>query len=368
LEYYNSFAFTMRVCITGICGFVGCSLAAQLLNSIERLELYGIDSLVRPGSESNRARLRDLGCKLYHGDIRQRSDLELIPQVDWVIDAAANPSVLAGITGSVSSQQVIEHNLLGTVNILEFCRRNAAGLVLLSTSRVYSIMELSALPLETQQTRFVFPENTSAFPGVSAKGVNERFSTTPPISLYGATKLSSEVLALEYASAFDFPVWINRCGVMAGAGQFGTAEQGIFSYWIHAWRSKQTLKYIGFEGSGRQVRDALHPGDLGQLITRQLQSRNRFAPNHIWNISGGSKNSMSLAELSQWCSERFGSREINQDRKPRQYDIPWLILDSATAQNDWGWQPETSLESILEEIAAHADKEPDWLRNCGALG
>jgi CDP-paratose 2-epimerase len=358
----------MKICITGICGFVGCSLAAQLLRSMDGLEVYGIDSLVRPGSERNRTKLRDLGCKFYHGDIRQRSDLELIPKVDWVIDAAANPSVLAGISGSVSSQQVIEHNLLGTVNVLEFCRRNGAGLILLSTSRVYSIMELSGLPLEENQTRFVFPESTSSYPGVSAKGVNERFSTTPPISLYGATKLSSEVLALEYGSAFGFPVWINRCGVMAGAGQFGTAEQGIFSYWIHAWRSKQPLRYIGFDGLGRQVRDALHPADLGQLLAQQLQSTGRTTPNRIWNVSGGSQNSMSLAELSQWCSERFGVREVNRDSKPRPYDIPWLILDSAIAQRDWGWQPAMRLDSILEEIAVHAEKRPDWLRTCGGLG
>jgi CDP-paratose 2-epimerase len=355
----------MKICITGICGFVGCSLATQLLSGIEGIEVYGIDSLVRPGSERNRLRLRELGCHFYHGDIRQRSDLDLIPQVDWVIDAAANPSVLAGITGSVSSQQVIEHNLLGTVNVLEFCRRNAAGLILLSSSRVYSIRELTRLPLEEQQSRFVFPEKTVPHPSVSANGVNENFSTSSPISIYGATKLSSEVLALEYGSAFGFPVWVNRCGVLAGTGQFGTAEQGIFSYWIHSWRSKYPLRYIGFDGSGRQVRDALHPTDLGWLVAQQLQSPDGKASNRIWNISGGPKNSMSLAELSQWCTERFGERDIDRDRQPRPYDIPWLILDSAAARRDWGWQPAMKLESILEEIAVQAERQPDWLRTCG---
>jgi CDP-paratose 2-epimerase len=358
------FAFTMKICITGICGFVGCSLATQLLSSIEGLEVYGIDSLVRPGTERNRTRLLDLGCRFYHGDIRQRSDLELVPKVDWVIDAAANPSVLAGVSGSVSSQQVVEHNLLGTVNVLEFCRRNLAGLILLSTSRVYSIVELNRLPLEEKGSRFVFPENPVSGPGVSANGLNERFPTSSPISLYGATKLSSEVLALEYGSAFDFPVWVNRCGVLAGAGQFGTAEQGIFSYWIHAWGSKRPLSYIGFNGSGYQVRDALHPADLGQLIAQQLKSADAAQPDRTWNIGGGSQNSMSLTELSQWCTERFGKREINRDDKPRPYDIPWLILDSTAAKRDWGWQPSTKLGSILGEIAVHAEKQPDWLRTC----
>jgi CDP-paratose 2-epimerase len=355
----------MKICITGICGFVGCSLATQLIRCIEGVEIYGIDSLIRPGTERNRARLRDLGCRFYHGDIRQRSDLELIPKVDWVIDAAANPSVLAGVNASVSSQQITEHNLLGTMNVLEFCRRSAAGLILLSTSRVYSIKELSKLPLEEQKNRFVFPETIVSYPGASAKGVTERFSTSPPISLYGATKLSSEVLALEYGFAFGFPVWINRCGVLAGAGQFGTAEQGIFSYWIHSWRSKQPLTYIGFNGSGRQVRDALHPADLGQLVALQLKSTDKTESNRVWNVSGGYENSMSLTELSDWCRERFGERKINRAGQLRLYDVPWLILDSAEARKNWGWQPTTSLDSILDKIANHAESHPDWLNICG---
>ena len=71
-------------------------------------------------------------------------------------------------------------------------------------------------------------------------------------------------MALEYGLSFGFPVWINRCGVLAGAGQFGTAEQGIFSYWLHAHASRLPLRYIGFGGHGYQVRDAFHPADLAK--------------------------------------------------------------------------------------------------------
>jgi CDP-paratose 2-epimerase len=176
-----------------------------------------------------------------------------------------------------------------------------------------SIKELSRLPLEEQKNRFVFPERIASYPGVSAKGIAERFPTSCPISLYGATKLSSEVLALEYGCAFGFPVWINRCGVLAGAGQFGTAEQGVFSYWIHSWRLEQPLTYIGFNGTGRQVRDALHPDDLRRLVAQQLKSTDKTGSNRVWDVSGGYGNSMSLTELSGWCGERFGDREIDRD-------------------------------------------------------
>jgi CDP-paratose 2-epimerase len=99
---------------------------------------------------------------------------------------------------------------------------------------------------------------TVSIKDASANGPDIDFSATPPLSLYGSTKLASELLALEYGDTFSLPVWINRCGVMAGAGQFGRADQGIFSFWIQSYLHKRPLKYIGFDGSGSQVRDALH--------------------------------------------------------------------------------------------------------------
>ena len=92
-------------------------------------------------------------------------------------------------------------------------------------------------------------------------------------------------MALEYGETFGFPVWINRCGVLAGAGQFGTAEQGIFSYWLHAHAAKLPLRYIGFGGRGLQVRDAFHPDDLAALIALQLSVAPTEDP--VFHAGGG---------------------------------------------------------------------------------
>jgi CDP-paratose 2-epimerase len=354
----------MRVLITGICGFVGSSLACRLKRQLEGLEIVGIDNLIRPGTQMNRQLLADFECRVLHGDVRMASDFEGLPNVDWVVDAAANPSVLAGVDGKSSSRQVVEHNLAGTINILEYCRRCSGGLILLSTSRVYSIEALCALSLRRSETRFELAEENVK--GVSSRGISEGFSTRGPVSLYGATKLSSEILALEYGETFQFPVWINRCGVLAGAGQFGTAEQGIFSYWIHAWRSKRTLKYIGFEGTGLQVRDAFHPNDLAILISKQLTDTTNDPKKQICNIGGGLKNSMSLLELSAWCADRFGDLSVSKDKRERPFDIPWVVMDSGRAKSCWNWEPEMKLEIILEEIADHAEANPGWLEICGA--
>ena len=326
-------------------------------------EIGGVDNFIRPGSETNAGRLRALGVEVLHGDIRAASDVDALPGADWLVDAAANPSVLAGVDGKSSSRQVVEHNLLGTINLLEYCRRHAAGCVLLSTSRVYSIPPLAALPVEVVGDAFQLRAGVALPTGVSAAGVREEFSVAAPISLYGATKLASETLALEYGGSFGFPVWINRCGVLAGAGQFGRADQGILAYWINAWLRRKPLRYIGFGGNGAQVRDAFHPRDLAELLVRQMECAPEAAADkpRVVNVGGGSGNVFSLATLSDWCRQRFGEWTVTADPQPRAFDIPWMVMDNVTVQQTWGWQPPTSLETILNEVARHAAEHPDWL-------
>ena len=348
----------MRILITGVCGFVGSTLARCWVEQGTGHALYGLDNLLRSGSETNRNALRRMGVTVLHGDVRMASDFESLPAVDWVIDAAANPSVLAGIDGVTSSRQLVEHNLLGTVNMLEYCRRHKAGFILLSTSRVYSILRLSEVRVEASNDAFR-PMADQPMSGFSARGLSENFSTEPPLSLYGTTKLASEQLALEYGGAFGFTVWVNRCGVLAGPGQFGRHDQGIFSYWIHSWAQRRPLAYLGFDGMGHQVRDCLHPRDLVSLLGAQMTASGAGAPRVI-NVSGGATSSLSLKQCSDWCTTRFGPHHVSSTGQPRAFDIPWLVLDNAAAASHWGWAPETSRQRTFEEIAAHAEAHPDW--------
>jgi len=350
----------MRILISGVCGFVGSTLARVLAQSGTGHQVCGFDNFIRPGSETNRAELKRLGVKLFHGDLRAASDLETLPACEWVIDAAANPSVLAGIDGQTSSRQLVEHNLGGTVNLLEYCKRHRAGFILLSTSRVYGIAALAGLKVEAKGNAFQ-PVLEASTHGVGPDGVDESFSTTAPVSLYGATKLASEAMALEYGETFDLPVFINRCGVLAGAGQFGRPDQGIFAYWINSWMRRRPLKYIGFGGHGHQVRDCLHPRDLAPLLGKQFAAPKLGAGNRVVNVSGGTASAMSLRQLSDWCAAKFGPHAVSADPEPRKFDIPWMVLDSAKAARIWEWRPQTSRTAILEEIADHAKAHPEWL-------
>jgi CDP-paratose 2-epimerase len=321
----------MRIFIAGICGFVGASLARRLQASFAGAQISGIDNLSRPGTETNRGELTLEGIRVFHGDVRVPSDLESLPPVDWIVDAAANPSVLAGVDGKSSSRQLIEHNLYGTLNLLEYAKRQRCGFILLSSSRVYSIPPLSALPMRAAGNTFQLDVSQPLPPGLSAAGIAESFSVAAPVSLYGSTKLASEAIALEYGAAFDFPVWINRC--------------------------------IGFGGVGLQVRDAFHPHDLARLLELQMKDSTSNGE-RLFNAGGGIANSMSLAQLTADCDARFGPHSPTSDSTPRPFDLPWVVMDSSRAHRRFHWDIERPLPSILDEIAAHARAHPQWLDLC----
>ncbi|MEM9367493.1 MAG: NAD-dependent epimerase/dehydratase family protein [Planctomycetota bacterium] len=380
----------MKVLITGICGFVGSSLARSLIESGVASHVVGIDNLSRRGSETNASRMQAMGVQLVRGDIRHQSDVASLPPCDWLIDAAANPSVLAGFDGGSTSLQTVEHNAMGTVYLLEYCKRHQAGMTLLSTSRVYSIAALRSLRLKIQDNAFIIDESQRFPRGFSPLGISEDFSTIPPLSLYGSTKLASEFLALEYGESFGFPVWINRCGVLAGPGQFGNPTQGIIAHWIHRFREKRPLRYMGFGATGFQVRDCLHPSDLAKLVLLQMQtdstSQGQVSETHharVFNVAGGAKNAISLSQLTAWCVQRFPDSlasvklpdpavTLGRDQDldavlsaERPFDLPHVILDSRRAASTWGWQPQFTTTEILDAIAAFAEEHPDWIRCCG---
>lgn len=208
---------SQTILITGGAGFVGSNLALGLKRHYSSARILALDNLKRRGSELNLARLKYGGVEFVHGDIRQPSDLEEVGKIDLLIECSAEPSVLAGYDSS--PRYVIDTNLGGTINCLEHARKYNAGFIFLSSSRVYPIDTLNQLTLQEHDTRFALATDQT-IPGVSAKGISEQCPLDGPRSMYGASKLCSELILQEYIAMYDIPGIINRCGVLTGPFPF----------------------------------------------------------------------------------------------------------------------------------------------------
>lgn len=343
------------ILILGGAGFIGSSLAIGLKKLHPQWKIICLDNLRRRGSELNIARMKHFDIQFVYGDIRSSADLDpVVLKVDLIVDCAAEPSVLAGFN---SPKYVLQTNLLGTVNILELCRQTGAGLLFLSTSRVYPITPLKSVKMLELPSRFAIAPD-QILPGISSLGISEDFPLKGHRSLYGATKLASELLIEEYREAYNIPTIINRCGLITGAWQMGKVDQGVYGLWMAAHYFQKSLSYIGFGGSGKQVRDLLHVEDLVRLINYQLEN---FAEldGEVFNVGGGFSNSLSLVETTKLCQEITGqSIQINASLEERPGDIPIFITDASRVMERTGWrpniEPEAALKDIYQWISANA--------------
>ena len=349
----------MKLLITGGAGFVGSSLALAFKET-GSWDVTALDNLKRRGSEFNLPRLKKAGIEFVHGDIRNPNDLNALRGgFDLMIEASAEPSVLAGANGDPS--YVLETNLFGTVHCLEFARKNVAKTIFLSTSRVYSLAPLQSLKLIETPTRLALdPDQTTV--GSSAHGISESFPTHLARSLYGATKLSSEFLVQEYAQSYGLNAVINRCGVIAGPGQFGKVDQGVFTLWVAHHFLGKPLQYLGFGGTGKQVRDLLHPQDLFELLQKQILNSEIWNA-EVFNVGGGTQFSVSLQELTSLAREITG-REVSISSRIETHgaDIPYYVSDCRKVEKVLSWAPKKSPGDIVREIAVWLKANPEMVQ------
>ncbi|MEQ9288842.1 MAG: NAD-dependent epimerase/dehydratase family protein [Cyclobacteriaceae bacterium] len=342
----------MNILVTGGAGFVGSNLAIKLKAKNPSFQVIAFDNLKRRGSEINLQKLKDFEIDFIHGDIRNPEDLEFKDSINLIIDASAEPSVMAGLKSS--PLPVISNNLIGTINLLEVTRKHGSKLIFISTSRVYGIDALNKINLNENDTRF-FLDSQQELNGISNHGINEFFSTGEFRSFYGGTKLASEILIQEYIKYCGLEAIINRCGVIAGPGQMGKIDQGIAVLWMarHFWKGK--LKYIGYGGHGKQVRDILHVDDLYRLIQKQIDNFSAFH-SKTFNVGGGISCSISLQELTNLCSLVTGNKiHIDKDPNTRDADIRYYVTDNSKISSISNWNPQYTVKDILSDIL-------EWIR------
>ncbi|MDX6609350.1 MAG: CDP-paratose 2-epimerase [Solirubrobacterales bacterium] len=348
--------------MTGGAGFVGGNLVVSLAGRHPDWEIVALDNLMRRGSELNLPRLREAGVEFVHGDVREPADLAGAGSFDALVEGSAEPSVLAGFADTSYSVQT---NLLGAFNCLERARTEGAFFVFLSTSRIYPVAPQLDLVLDEAETRFELAESQPVA-GAGPAGISEGFPMAGARTLYGATKLSAELLIEEYADAFGLRAVTNRCGVIAGPWQMGKVDQGVFSWWLLSHLFGRPLTYIGYGGSGKQVRDLLHIDDLIDLVDLQLVEPDTWS-GVTANVGGGRECSLSLLETTDLCRELTGNEvAIGTEAETRPGDVPIYLSDCARLHSLTSWRPRRGARDVLADLLAWSTEHEDELR--AALG
>jgi CDP-paratose 2-epimerase len=325
-----------KILITGGCGFVGSNLGIFLKK--KGFKVTSLDNLYRLGSHLNFKRLKKEKINNLKIDIKNFDKIDKIKnKFDLIIDCCAEPSVENSRKSIYEANRVFNTNLTGTFNIISKCLKDKSKLIFLSSSRVYSISELNKYKKEIDKKKYNIEFDIN-------------FKTSYPRSLYGFTKLASEELIKEFNFSNNLTYIINRIGVISGPWQFGKIDQGFVSLWCWSHLMKKKLKYIGFGGNGRQVRDVLHIDDLCQLIFLQIKKIKKIN-NLTLSFGGGKANSINLEQLTQKIKKYSKcSLKIIKINKTSIYDIPYFVGSNKNVFDIYSWKPKKKINEIITDV------------------
>ena len=324
----------MKILITGGCGFVGSNLCIFLKK--KKYKITSLDNLSRKGSKYNLELLNKKKIKNLKIDIQNYKKISKLPKYDLIIDCCAEAAV------EVSKNQidrVINTNLIGTINILKKVKKDKSKIIFLSSSRINPINEINKI-LNKKNLNKKISLN---------KSFNENSSIIGPKTIYGVTKLASEMFIEEFSYAFNVKYIINRCAVISGPLQFGKQDQGFVSLWVWKHLMKKKLNYIGYNGLGNQVRDVLHIYDLCELIDLQIKKIN-YINNTLFTVGGSKRNCISLNELTTICEKISGNTlNISKIKKTSIYDIPYFVTNNSKVTKTYNWKPKRNIfKTVLD--------------------
>jgi len=332
----------MNILITGGCGFVGTNLSLYLKS--KKFNVYTLDNLSRKGSKFNYTVLKKRKIKNFKINITNYKKLKGLRKFDLIIDCCAEAAVEVS---RKKIDEVFNTNLIGTFNILKKAKRDKSKIIFLSSSRVNSIKNINKIIGNNSNLKKKLQIN---------KLIDDKFENSRPKSLYGFTKLASEMLIEEFNYAFGLKYIINRCGVISGPFQFGKQDQGFVSLWVIHHIMKKKLSYIGYGGHGNQVRDVLHIDDLCELIHKQIKIINKIY-NKLYTVGGSKISYTSLKNLTKICQNITGNKiSIDKKKSTSIYDIPYFITDNRKVSKAYKWRPKKNINKIVYDITT-------WINN-----
>ncbi len=322
----------MKILITGGCGFVGSNLALFLKK--KGFTVHTLDNLTRKGSKYNSNLLKKQKIKNYKINISNIKKIKSLPKYDLILDCCAEAAVEISKN---DFDKVINTNLIGTINILKKSKNDKSKIIFISSSRIYPLEEMN---------KIIKNKNLKSKIKIS-KMFSEKDKIIGPKTIYGLTKLCSEMLIEEFSYAYQLKYLINRCGVISGPLQFGKQDQGFVSLWIWRHLNKKKLSYIGYGGYGNQIRDVLHIDDLSELILLQIKNINKIN-NKLFTVGGSKTSYTSLSQLTKLCQKITGNKiKMGKVSKTSSYDIPYYLSDNTHVSNTYRWKPKRNINQVV---------------------
>ncbi len=340
----------MRVLVTGSSGLIG-SEAVTFFDRME-FDITGVDNNMRadffgPKGDTtwNRQRLESTCRRFRHRelDIRDRAGVEGLFKenaFDLVIHAAAQPSHDLAASRPFDDFDV---NAVGTLNLLEACRRHRpeAVFIHMSTNKVYGDGP-NHVPLKELETRWDYAD------AEYEHGIAEDFSIDHTLhSLFGASKVAGDVLAQEYGRYFGLKTGIFRGGCLTGPQHSGVELHGFLNYLVLVALRQGPYTIFGYKG--KQVRDQIHCHDVINAFWHFAQNPR---PGEVYNLGGGKGNAASLLECVEMIRQRTGKKpELTYSETNRIGDHICYYSDLRKLQSDYPtWRLTYSLDRIVDEM------------------
>lgn len=345
----------MKLLVTGSSGLIG----SEVVDYFCKLGwgVHGVDNNMRadffgPQGDTrwNQARLKAEHPSFQHHelDIRDRKavlDCLKTLKPDFIVHTAAQPSHDLAASRPFDD---FDTNATGTLNMLEATRQHApeAVFIHMSTNKVYGDRP-NTIRLKELETRWDYDDP------VYANGITEEFSIDQSKhSLFGASKVASDVLVQEYGRYFGLKCCALRGGCLTGPNHSGVELHGFLSYLIKCNLAGRKYNVYGYKG--KQVRDNIHSLDVVRFMHEFYQ-----APRcgEVYNIGGGRANSVSILEAFEKIAALSGkAMQYEYVDQNRAGDHICYISDLSKMKAHYpGWNLTKGLDDVFQDIYEACD-------------
>jgi len=328
----------MKILITGTAGFIGFYLAEKLIS--QGHYILGIDNINDYYDvELKYARLKQSGierCKIEYGKKIQSATLPayFFLKLDLTdrekifalfaeerFDCVCNLAAQAGVRYSLENPySYIDSNINGFLNILEACRyNNTKHLVFASSSSVYGINE--KIPFSTSD------------------------KTANPVSLYAATKISSEVMAHTYSHLFNIPCTGLRFFTVYGP--WGRPDMAYYKF-AQAIVDKRIIEVYNH---GDMLRDFTYIDDIVSGVVAAIGHIPSAAPTPFALYNLGNNLPEKLIKFIETLEKHLGRKSERKYLGMQPGDVPATFADIDTTRRELGWEPKICMDDGLNSFA-----------------